>query len=87
MGSAGPGGTRVRGGQPITVRSSVWRANFVAVRRDEAEHLGAAGVLIAWAALPRGDSGGEEKSQPLLDFRPVLANRDVPALMVGTERA
>jgi len=45
--------------------------------------LGAAGVLIAWAALPRGDSGGEEEAQPLLDFRPVHASRDVLALMVG----
>jgi hypothetical protein len=43
------------------------------------------GVLIAWAALPGGDSGREEEEpQPLLDFRPVLANRDVLALMVGS---
>ena len=55
-----------------------WRSAFVI-----AGMLGAAGVLIAWAALPRGDSGGEKEPQPLLDFRPVLANRDVPALMVG----
>jgi hypothetical protein len=55
-----------------------WRSAFVI-----AGIFGAAGVLIAWAALPRGDSGGEEESQPLLDFRPVLANRDVLALMVG----
>jgi predicted MFS family arabinose efflux permease len=55
-----------------------WRSAFVI-----AGILGAAAVLIAWAALPRGDSGGEEESQPLLDFRPVLANRDVLALMVG----
>ena len=39
--------------------------------------------MIAWAALPRGDPGGEEEPQPLLDFRPVLANRDVLALIVG----
>ena len=45
--------------------------------------LGDAGVLIAWAALPGGDTGGEEQPQPLLDFRPVLANRDVLALIVG----
>ena len=45
--------------------------------------LGAAVVLIAWAALPRGDSGREEEPQPLLDFRSVLADRDVLALMVG----
>jgi predicted MFS family arabinose efflux permease len=55
-----------------------WRSAFLI-----AGILGAAGVLIAWAALPRGDSGGEEESQPLLDFRPVLANRDVLALIVG----
>jgi predicted MFS family arabinose efflux permease len=45
--------------------------------------LGAAGVLIAWAALPGGDTGGEDDPQPLLDFRPVLANRDVLALIIG----
>jgi MFS family permease len=39
--------------------------------------------LIAWAALPSGDTGGEDDPQPLLDFRPVLANRDVLALTVG----
>jgi len=55
-----------------------WRSAFVI-----AGILGAAGVLIAWAALPRGDSGGEEEPQPLLDLRPVLANRDVLALIVG----
>jgi len=55
-----------------------WRSAFVL-----AGILGAAGALIAWAALPRGDSGGEEQLQPLLDFRPVVANRDVLALTVG----
>ena len=55
-----------------------WRSAFVI-----AGILGAGGVLIAWAALPCGDSGGEHEPQPLLDFRPVLANRDVLALMVG----
>ena len=54
-----------------------WRSAFVI-----AGALGAAGVLIAWAALPR-DSGGKEHPQPPLDFRPVLANRDVLALIVG----
>ena len=39
--------------------------------------------MIAWAALPRGDSGREEPPQPLLDFRPVLANRDVLAVTIG----
>jgi predicted MFS family arabinose efflux permease len=49
-----------------------WRSAFVI-----AGILGAAGVLTAWAALPRGDSGREEEEpQPLRDFRPVLANRD-----------
>jgi predicted MFS family arabinose efflux permease len=55
-----------------------WRSAFVI-----AGMLGTSGVLIAWAALPRGDSGREEPPQPLLDFRPVLANRDVLALTVG----
>jgi predicted MFS family arabinose efflux permease len=56
-----------------------WRSGFVI-----AGILGAAGVLIAWAALPGGDSGREEEEpQPLPDFRPVLANRDVLALIVG----
>jgi len=56
-----------------------WRSAFVI-----AGILGAAGGLIARTALPRGDSGREEQEpQLLLDFRPVLANRDVLALMVG----
>jgi predicted MFS family arabinose efflux permease len=55
-----------------------WRSAFII-----AGILGIAGVLIAWEALPRGDSGHEEQPQPLLDFRPVLANRDVLALTVG----
>jgi predicted MFS family arabinose efflux permease len=55
-----------------------WRSAFVI-----AGILGAAGALIAWAALPRGDSGGEEEPQPLLDFRPVPANRGVLALIIG----
>jgi len=56
-----------------------WRSAFVI-----AGILGAAGVLIAWAVLPGVDFGREEKEpQPLLDFRPVLANRDVLALIVG----
>ena len=33
--------------------------------------------------MPRGDPGREEEPQPLLDFRPVLANRDVLALIIG----
>src|ERR1700747_1960650 len=55
-----------------------WRSAFVI-----AGILGAAGVLIAWVALPRGDSRREEASQPLLGFRPVFANRDVLALIAG----
>jgi predicted MFS family arabinose efflux permease len=54
-----------------------WRSAFVI-----AGILDAAAVLIAWAALPRGESGREPEPQPLLDC-PVLANRDVLALMVG----
>src|SRR5207302_9164941 len=38
-----------------------WRSAFAM-----AGILGAGGVLIAWAALPRGDSRREEKPQPLL---------------------
>jgi predicted MFS family arabinose efflux permease len=52
-----------------------WRSAFVI-----AGMLGAAGVLIAWAALPHGR---EEEPQPLLDFRPIVANRDVLALIIG----
>jgi predicted MFS family arabinose efflux permease len=55
-----------------------WRSAFVI-----AGILGAAGVLIAWAALPRGDSGSRADAQPLLDFHPVLANRDALVLIVG----
>jgi predicted MFS family arabinose efflux permease len=55
-----------------------WRSAFVV-----AGVLGAAGVLIAWAALPRGDSGYEEDPQPLLNFCPVLANRDALVLIIG----
>ena len=55
-----------------------WRSAFVI-----AGILGAAGVLIAWAALPRGDAGAAGRPQPLLDFRPVAGNRDVLVLIVG----
>jgi predicted MFS family arabinose efflux permease len=55
-----------------------WRSAFVVVGM-----LGTASVLIAWAALPRGDSGGEQDPQPLLNFRPVLANRDALILIIG----
>jgi len=55
-----------------------WRSAFAV-----AAILGAAGVFIAWAALPRGDSATDADRQPLLDIRPVLANRDVLVLIVG----
>ena len=55
-----------------------WRSAFVV-----AGLLGVAGVLIAWAALPRGASGRYSDPQPLLNFRPVLANRDALVLIVG----
>jgi hypothetical protein len=51
--------------------------------RSVAGLLGVAGVLIAWAALPRGAFGRNPDPQPLLSFRPVLANRDVLVLIVG----
>jgi predicted MFS family arabinose efflux permease len=55
-----------------------WRGAFAA-----ASILGVAGVLIAWAALPRKDAASDADPQPLLDFRPVLANRDALILIVG----
>ncbi|MBV8095041.1 MAG: MFS transporter [Acetobacteraceae bacterium] len=55
-----------------------WRSAFVI-----AGILGGAGVLTAWVALPGGDSRREDEPQPLLDFRPVLANRAVLALIIG----
>jgi len=55
-----------------------WRSAFVV-----AGVLGAANVVIAWAALPRGASAREEDPQPLLNFRPVLANRDALVLIIG----
>jgi MFS family permease len=47
-----------------------WRSGFVV-----AGMLGAAGVVIGWAALPRGCSRTDADPQPLLTFRPVFANR------------
>jgi predicted MFS family arabinose efflux permease len=55
-----------------------WRSAFVVTGM-----LGAASVLIAWAALPRGDSGREQHIRLPLDFRPVLANRDALLLIIG----
>jgi predicted MFS family arabinose efflux permease len=55
-----------------------WRSAFVATGM-----LGAASVVIAWAALPRGDSRRKQDTRPLLGFRPVLANRDALLLIIG----
>jgi len=56
-----------------------WRSAFVL-----AGILSAAGVLIAWAAMPRTENASEAREpQPLLEFRPVLANRDALVLIVG----
>jgi predicted MFS family arabinose efflux permease len=55
-----------------------WRSAFVV-----AGLLGVAGVLVAWAALPRGAFERHPDPQPLLSFRPVLANRDTLVLIVG----
>jgi predicted MFS family arabinose efflux permease len=55
-----------------------WRSAFAV-----AGMLGAAGVVITWAALPSGASGNHADSRPLLNFRPVLANRDAVALIVS----
>jgi hypothetical protein len=56
-----------------------WRSAFFI-----AGILGVAGILIAWVALPQGDSGhGEQEPQPPLDFRPVRGNPDVRVLIVG----
>jgi predicted MFS family arabinose efflux permease len=55
-----------------------WRSAFVV-----AGLLGVAGVLIARSALPRRASERNPDPQPLLNFRPVLANRDALVLIVG----
>jgi MFS family permease len=55
-----------------------WRSAFVV-----SGMLGAASVLIAWAALPRGDLGRGQGPRPLLKLRPVLANRDAVVLIIG----
>src|SRR5438270_3676902 len=56
-----------------------WRSAFVI-----AGILGASGIFIALAALPGGFSAREEdEPRSRLDFRPVFANRDVLALIVG----
>src|SRR6516225_8638653 len=56
-----------------------WRSAFVL-----AGILSATGVVIAWAAMPRTENASEAREpQPLLEFRPVLANRDAIVLIVG----
>ena len=55
-----------------------WRSAFVVTGM-----LGAASVLIAWAALPRGDSAREQVPRTLLNLRPVLANREALVLIIG----
>jgi predicted MFS family arabinose efflux permease len=45
--------------------------------------LSAAGVLIAWTALPQADHGVSKEAQPLLAFRPVFGNRDALVLIFG----
>jgi len=55
-----------------------WRSAFVL-----AGILSTAAVVIAWAALPRADPGSRKEPKSLLDFRPVLANRDALVLIFG----
>jgi predicted MFS family arabinose efflux permease len=56
-----------------------WRSAFVL-----AGIFSTAGVLIAWAVMPRTeDAGRATESPPLLEFRPILANRDALVLIVG----
>ena len=55
-----------------------WRSAFVV-----AGILSTAGVIIAWAALPRGDPSVARETQPVLALRPVLKNRDALVLIFG----
>jgi predicted MFS family arabinose efflux permease len=55
-----------------------WRSAFVL-----AGILSTAGVVIAWAALPRADPGLAKEPPPVLDIRPVLGNRDALVLIFG----
>src|SRR5215469_6241680 len=56
-----------------------WRSAFVV-----AGVLSAAGVLIAWAVMPRTEDASRAGEPPsLLQFRSVLANRDALVLVVG----
>jgi MFS family permease len=55
-----------------------WRSAFVI-----AGLLGGAGVMIAWAALPRAESASDAEPRLLFNLRPVFANRDALVLIVG----
>lgn len=55
-----------------------WRGAFIL-----AGILGAAGVLAAWAALPKGGGGKAEGTRLLPDIGPVLGNRDALFLIWG----
>jgi hypothetical protein len=68
---------------PMSARSSLCSGYRRSGRRRIFRRAGTWRRPIAWAALPRGDSGGEGEPQPLLDFRSVLANPGVLALTVG----
>src|ERR1700730_8318757 len=55
-----------------------WRSVFVL-----AGVLSTAGVVIAWAALPRADPGVAKRPRPVLDIRPVLDHRAALVLILG----
>jgi predicted MFS family arabinose efflux permease len=55
-----------------------WRSAFVL-----AGILSTAGVVIAWAALPRADPGLAKEPRPVLDITPVFGNRDALVLIFG----
>jgi len=55
-----------------------WHAAFAV-----AGALGIAGVLLAWAALPRAQAGLAEPPRTVFDPRPVLADRDALVLIAG----
>ena len=55
-----------------------WRSAFII-----AGILGAAGVLIAWAALPRAEIARRANAQPRLTLSFASVNRDVLVLIVG----
>jgi predicted MFS family arabinose efflux permease len=56
-----------------------WRSAFVL-----AGVLSTAGLVMAWATLPRTDRPrGAEEVRPVFDIRPVLNNRDALALIFG----